>query len=821
MLVALGCSEAAAPGHDAGAVADADAVADAAALPDAAADAVTDAAAAADAVADAAADAVADAAADADAAAAADAAADAVADTGIISGEPCQQASDCPPLQPDACAAWTCATGICDLTVAPVGTPCGPTLGCREMRCNLGACVPTALACPSPGACTTATCNLASGACVATPLPAAATCSSDDLCQPDAHCDGAGLCIAAAVACPSGPCSLAACDPQTGACVATPLPAGASCTDGDPCTLDDACDGKGACLSTATLPCPASSPCQSSACDPLTGACVAGPWTCACKTDADCDDADVCTAEACVAGSCVTLPLDATLCDDGNACTADACTPATGACGHTALSELGCDDGDLCTLGDLCQSGVCVSGAAKSCPGGGPCAQVGCDPTTGQCLAVPLSGACTPSSACVVAASCESGACVDGAGLDCDDDVDCTVDACEPATGACSHAAAPGGTACGSGGACFASGCGCKHGPQLAPQQGQEWLRAVVPYGGGFAAVGDSDAPGSARGLLLRVDGEGTIALQRRYGGISAVSFVAVARDPSLPALRVGATLAGQHAVLLLLDGLGNTTAQEMVTPFATTQAVAAVGAMTLMLVAESWQAGAASRLVRLAAPNQPLWTRPLPPAAASGTFRGHALFVLGGEVHVFGHDVDPAAPLLTAGRRFRVDLALGTSLAADALALPQGGVVLAAASDGVGVVLAGTRLGGSGGAVGHWTGRLAQQGGGLVLADAIVSEEVGAFAGVASLGTTRKPGPSWAVGWRGGSTPAALLRRVDVDGAPTVVEVGPAGSGPLALHAAAALEDGAWVAVGSAETAKGSAAMWLRLSPGWPAACP
>lgn len=165
-----------------------------------------------------------------------------------------------------------------------------------------------------------------------------------------------------------------------------------------------------------------------------------------------------------------------------------------------------------------------------------------------------------------------------------------------------------------------------------------------------------------------------------------------------------------------------------------------------------------------MAAPNQPLWVRSLPPAAASGTFRGHALLVLGSEVHVFGHDVDPAAPLLTSGRRRRVDLAQGISKAVEALALPQGGVLLAAASDGAGVALVSTRL--------------------------------------------------------GGSAPAALLRRVDGGGAQTLAETGPTGSGPLVLHAVTALVDGTWVAVGSAETKTGSAAMWLRFSAGWPQSC-
>src|SRR5207247_2126149 len=45
-----------------------------------------------------------------------------------------------------------------------------------------------------------------------------------------------------------------------------------------------------------------------------------------CRTDADCDDGDACTADTCAACAC----MHQTGCDDGDACTIDACDPTAG-----------------------------------------------------------------------------------------------------------------------------------------------------------------------------------------------------------------------------------------------------------------------------------------------------------------------------------------------------------------------------------------------------------------------------------------------------------------------------------------------------------
>jgi 2-hydroxychromene-2-carboxylate isomerase len=95
------------------------------------------------------------------------------------------------------------------------------------------------------------------------------------------------------VSCDDGdPCTADSCDPQTGACVHTPL----SCDDGDACTVNDRC-----------VP------------NPFGGT--------ECRGDPkDCQDGDPCTEDTCVPGSgeCAHAPVD---CDDGDACTSDSCAP--------------------------------------------------------------------------------------------------------------------------------------------------------------------------------------------------------------------------------------------------------------------------------------------------------------------------------------------------------------------------------------------------------------------------------------------------------------------------------------------------------------
>lgn len=114
--------------------------------------------------------------------------------------------------------------------------------------------------------------------------------------------------------------------------------------------------------------------------------------------------------------------------------------------------------GDRCVARQACQSGRCVAVPAVDCSaaltGGVPCRAPVCVPATGACLV----GAAPDGSACVVAGCnnaagvCSGGECRPGAGAECDDGDACTVDAC--VNQACTHAHAADGTACPSEDAC-------------------------------------------------------------------------------------------------------------------------------------------------------------------------------------------------------------------------------------------------------------------------------------------------------------------------------------------------------------------------------
>ena len=138
-----------------------------------------------------------------------------------------------------------------------------------------------------------------------------------------------------------------------------------------PCTTDAECDD--------------ANPCTADTC--VAGGCSSAviPGCTACATDVDCtDDGNACTLEQCVAGACVTTsdPTCAASCtvdgdcSDGDPCTLDSCNAGT--CAAMADSTCGactvdadCNDGDACTT-DTCVAGACVAGPIDNCSTNGP-----------------------------------------------------------------------------------------------------------------------------------------------------------------------------------------------------------------------------------------------------------------------------------------------------------------------------------------------------------------------------------------------------------------------------------------------------------------
>src|SRR6185436_6751715 len=121
------------------------------------------------------------------------------------------------------------------------------------------------------------------------------------------------------------------CDPTTGGCNDLPKANGTPCDDGLVCTIDDAC-AAGA-YGGNPQSCDDGVACTADACSEELSGCVADSSGCTCATDEDCDDGNACngfetcgTSLACVAGT----PIDCGA--NANACNTGACDPATGAC---------------------------------------------------------------------------------------------------------------------------------------------------------------------------------------------------------------------------------------------------------------------------------------------------------------------------------------------------------------------------------------------------------------------------------------------------------------------------------------------------------
>ena len=222
------------------------------------------------------------------------------------------------------------------------------------------------------------------------------------------------------------PCTSDACDPKLG-CLH--LPSDATCSDGQLCTVGDQC-AQGVCLSGSTTTCDDADVCTNDACDPVSGC---GHTF----NSAPCFDGDMCsTGDKCVDGSCIS-GTSALNCDDANVCTQDSCFGPTG-CGHIGQSGTTCDDGDACKLGEVCDSGVCLSGSATpDCNDNNQCTDDACVPSSG-CQNSHKDGSCDDGNPCTAVDSCSGGNCVGSVPLFCDDGNVCTSDACAGVLG-CTH----------------------------------------------------------------------------------------------------------------------------------------------------------------------------------------------------------------------------------------------------------------------------------------------------------------------------------------------------------------------------------------------
>jgi len=161
---------------------------------------------------------------------------------------------------------------------------------------------------------------------------------------------------------------------------------GKTCNDNNPCTDNDLCQAEGICTGTPKT-CETSNPCAAAVCDTATGLCGE-----ALKPDNSPSnlDTNLCTQDTCQAGVCTQGPT-ISCAEDGSVndqCNTGFCNTSTGVCEKLPKQDgTPCNaDDDLCSVDDVCISGVCTAGAAKTCVDLNQCQINGtCDPDAGNC----------------------------------------------------------------------------------------------------------------------------------------------------------------------------------------------------------------------------------------------------------------------------------------------------------------------------------------------------------------------------------------------------------------------------------------------------
>ncbi len=129
-------------------------------------------------------------------------------------------------------------------------------------------------------------------------------------------------------------------------------------------------------------------------------------------------------------------------CFDGVDCTSDACTVSTGACTN-APDDLACDNDSFCDGDEICDpTEGCLAGDPPDCDDGVDCTIDDCRDADAACVNTPDDSACDDGVHCNGLETCDAAAgCQPGTPPDCDDGLDCTVDACDEQQAACTHTA--------------------------------------------------------------------------------------------------------------------------------------------------------------------------------------------------------------------------------------------------------------------------------------------------------------------------------------------------------------------------------------------
>lgn len=392
-------------------------------------------------------------------------------------GKACDDESAC--TIDDSCQAGACTGGVpksCEkpglggcVTVACeagsgdcVETPLAKGAGCDDGNactvsdaCDaVGGCAGTVKDCGAGDVCTLATCESGTGACKLLAKEGGA-CDDGEKCTTGDSCDAEGACTGTW-------------DGGLGGCACV---GDSDCDDGQTCTTDTCNTATGACSNTVGAGfCLLDGACVGANATKSGNACLECVPAISNKAwqAVACNDANACTTDFCDATKgCLTEPKTGAVCDDGNPDTSDdhcdagacvascACTAAADCTGVVApaCSKVVCDkcqclvvadaaavgksceDGLYCTVNDTCQSGSCVSGAARDCSAksDGICLEGTCSEPNDVCVGTPKTkgSSCSDGNPCSVGDACSAGVCK-GTPIDCSDlDTDCETATCE------------------------------------------------------------------------------------------------------------------------------------------------------------------------------------------------------------------------------------------------------------------------------------------------------------------------------------------------------------------------------------------------------
>ena len=255
-------------------------------------------------------------------------------------------------------------------------------------------------------------------------------------------------------------CFVSVCNETTQKCEMVQSPKDAPCDDGLFCTVGETCE-EGTCGEGVGNTCGMNPDvCGVVTCSEASKSCsvLPGPDGTECFLDGD-----PCVVNpVCKAGKCVGSPKDCFFAPGIPECHVGVCNPATGACepvpgndGETCV-----DAGDLCNEFKTCSNGACAGGFPKDCSFfGSDCTIGACDPATGSCFGDPIA----PGGMCAAATNeCNTGFCdVNGfcmptpnPGVACASATDgCNSGVCS-ATGQCEPMATNEGGACEDGNSC-------------------------------------------------------------------------------------------------------------------------------------------------------------------------------------------------------------------------------------------------------------------------------------------------------------------------------------------------------------------------------